>query len=525
MSATEAGRVVSLCAGIEASISAVKALAAARLADVGTWKAEGYRSAEEQLADRTGVGTGQARRQLQNARRLSDNPEVAQAALSGQLSAQQAELVAAGAEADRSKAGALIEMAREASLGELREEVAQVRAMKMDMEAQRQRIHAARKLRRFVDLDGVWHLMASGGVDDGMTVGSLLTPIRQRLSMVRRAGGQNPQTFDQLEYDALVALAEIACGRDGELSFTDLLDLGLFSQLPRPGSPAPPKVSSPALSPSRPTGASPLEAPEPVPSPPMVPPGRAPAGLLPRNPASGLPVGDFSGPPVATLFDVPSPPEVEPVTPGALEPSVRPEPPGPPGAPETDGPSPQPAPFRPSKLMGRPVQLMIRVDLDTLLRGVPIEGELCEIPGYGPVPVSVIKDLTASGSVFVSAVLTRSQQIVGVYRYGRRPSASQQTALDFLYPSCAVRGCNRKAALEYEHRVDWKDTHYTVYDLMDRLCWFHHQQKTKRGWMLVEGTGKRAFVAPDDPRHPGRHPRHRTSVAPGRPECASPVPP
>ncbi|MDE3206193.1 MAG: hypothetical protein KGQ66_18450, partial [Acidobacteriota bacterium] len=64
--------------------------------------------------------------------------------------------------------------------------------------------------------------------------------------------------------------------------------------------------------------------------------------------------------------------------------------------------------------------------------------------------------------------------------------------------------CNRKAGLEYEHRIDWQHTHYTVYDLMDRLCWFHHQQKTNHGWMLIEGTGKRAFVAPDDPRHP-RH--------------------
>ena len=66
----EAGRVVSLCAAIEGSVATLKALAAARLADGGSWRSEGYRSAEEQLADRTGVGTGQARRQLQNGRRL-----------------------------------------------------------------------------------------------------------------------------------------------------------------------------------------------------------------------------------------------------------------------------------------------------------------------------------------------------------------------------------------------------------------------------------------------------------------------
>ncbi len=160
---------------------------------------------------------------------------------------------------------------------------------------------------------------------------------------------------------------------------------------------------------------------------------------------------------------------------------------------------------------------MIRVDLDVLLRGVALEGELCQIPGYGPVPVSVVQDLVANGSTFVSALLTRSEAVCGVYRFGRRPNAAQQTALDFLYPSCAVKGCNRKASLEYEHRQDWHRTHFTVYDLMDRLCWFHHQQKTHHGWQLVEGVGKRAFVPPEDLRHP----RHATPPRPSLPPPGS----
>jgi hypothetical protein len=57
--------------------------------------------------------------------------------------------------------------------------------------------------------------------------------------------------------------------------------------------------------------------------------------------------------------------------------------------------------------------------------------------------------------------------------------------------------------LENDHRVDWSATHLTVFDLLDRLCPAHHRLKTVEGWRLVEGTGKRAFVPPDDPRHPG----------------------
>ncbi len=64
-----------------------------------------------------------------------------------------------------------------------------------------------------------------------------------------------------------------------------------------------------------------------------------------------------------------------------------------------------------------------------------------------------------------------------------------------------------------DHRVDWAKSHITVLDLLDRLCGHHHGLKTHEGWALVEGRGKRAFVAPDDPRHPG-HPR-RANAPPG----------
>jgi hypothetical protein len=55
--------------------------------------------------------------------------------------------------------------------------------------------------------------------------------------------------------------------------------------------------------------------------------------------------------------------------------------------------------------------------------------------------------------------------------------------------------------------------HVTVFELLDRLCKMHHDLKTYQGWGLVEGKGKRAFVAPEDPRHP----RHGPSAAPPGP--------
>ena len=149
-------------------------------------------------------------------------------------------------------------------------------------------------------------------------------------------------------------------------------------------------------------------------------------------------------------------------------------------------------------------KIIVRVDLPALLRGRPAEGEVCEVAGYGPVAVSAVRDLMDTGDPFLAAVATKGQAVVGVAHLGRRPTAHQKTALEWLYPTCAVEGCAAVAFLEVDHREDWASSHRTVLDLLDRLCSHHHDLKTREGWALVRGRGKREFVPPDDPRHPRR---------------------
>jgi hypothetical protein len=121
---------------------------------------------------------------------------------------------------------------------------------------------------------------------------------------------------------------------------------------------------------------------------------------------------------------------------------------------------------------------------------------VCELAGYGPVAVSAIRDLIDTADPFLAAVVTAGEAVVGVAHLGRRPRAARQTALEWLYPTCAVEGCSAVARLENDHRVDWAASHLTVLDLLDRLCPHHHRLKTREGWRLVEGRGKRAFVPP-----------------------------
>ena len=116
-------------------------------------------------------------------------------------------------------------------------------------------------------------------------------------------------------------------------------------------------------------------------------------------------------------------------------------------------------------------------------------------------PVSVVTDLLAEGDTFLAAVITKGQKVTGVAHLGRRPTAAQVSGLQWLYPTCAVEGCSAMAR-QWDHREDWSKTHRTPFDGIDGYCCHDHDKKTYDGWALVEGVGKRAFVGPDDPRHP-----------------------
>ena len=98
-------------------------------------------------------------------------------------------------------------------------------------------------------------------------------------------------------------------------------------------------------------------------------------------------------------------------------------------------------------------KVIVRVDLEALLRGYPIEGEVCEIAGFGPVAVSAVRDMIDTDDPFLAAVATRGEKLVGVAHLGRRPNALQQTALQWLYPSCANESCSAQARLDYDHRA------------------------------------------------------------------------
>ena len=177
-----------------------------------------------------------------------------------------------------------------------------------------------------------------------------------------------------------------------------------------------------------------------------------------------------------------------------------------------------------------PTKVIVRIDWDALVRGWPIGGEVSEIAGVGPVPVSLVQTMIRSGDAFLAAVVTKGADVLNVAHLGRQPTAKQRTGIEWLSPTCTTEGCNTSAHLEIDHRHDWADTKLTLLGWLDRLCTFHHARKTRESWALVDGHGKRPMVPPEDPRHPRNAgaeppPRFVTSErgrSRGRPRRAAP---
>ena len=142
---------------------------------------------------------------------------------------------------------------------------------------------------------------------------------------------------------------------------------------------------------------------------------------------------------------------------------------------------------------------LLRIDLEALVRGKVEGDELCEITGLGPIPIRLARQLL--GESILHLVITSGKDVATTVHLGRGPNAAQKVALLWSQPFCSNSACGRTHQ-ESDHREPYADVRETWLGNIDGLCGHDHDLKTYKGWDLVEGTGRRAFVAPDDPRHP-----------------------
>jgi Domain of unknown function (DUF222) len=445
---------------VERLAAAGKTLLARRLAQTHRPEKAGAKTAAEELARRSGTSTGAARDALDTSARLPEQPAVEQAVRRGELSLAQAAVVSAAVAANPAEENRLVELARQVSVPELRDECARVRvAADPDPVATNRRLHAQRRLRRWTDSEGFWNLHAKGTPQAGAAFNAVLDALTDQVfRAARRAGGREP--VEAYGFDALMALADQAVDSAADQP----------NRIGRPGQPA--------------TGAAADQSVETGPN----------GGDCGPNHAAGL---DLS---LAALGEGDGAMRLGEANADRGRPGPRD------GEPAAAAAVPRP---RLSERLNPRYLALLRVDVAALRRGRVDGEELCEIRGVGPVPVPVAERLL--GQAVLHLVITRGTDVLNVTHLGRGPTAAQKIALAWASPGCTVLGCWRTRT-ENDHREPWSQTRHTRLDELDPLCTYHHDLKTRFGWALVDGTGKRRMVPPDDPRHP----RHRANPPGGR---------
>ncbi len=141
--------------------------------------------------------------------------------------------------------------------------------------------------------------------------------------------------------------------------------------------------------------------------------------------------------------------------------------------------------FEDHPIVSRPPRcnVMVRVDLDALLRGSANPGECCEIDGQGPIPVPMARDL--ANDSFLRLVFHQSGDIRAVSTLGRTINRRLRIALAARDRCCVVPGCGATSGLEIDHVIPFADGGPTELDNLALLCHHHHFLKTFEGWSLV----------------------------------------
>ena len=477
---------------IERLGSAGKTLLARRIAASHQRDREGTRSAAESLARKAGSSTAAAKDAMDTSHRLVELPGVEGALRRGELSQAQAAAISSAADADPSAEQRLLELASRVSLAELREECARVKASAdPDPEATNRRIHAQRRLRHYRDGEGGWNLSARGTAQAGAAFLTVLNAITDAIfTAARRDGRKEP--VEAYAFDALMAMAEHAAGGDQPAPAATKSDhhdhhASDTSSEPVRARRAPVDASGSANPPD--DAIAPRGADE------ATPPGGIHGGPGVVDGGRKLDGGELQDAAVGMGRLVPG-------DPGIFRATGRPV-----------------CPVPPSRWSNLRYLAILRVDAAALRRGHIAGEELCEIAGVGPVPISVARNLL--GEAILKLVITDGVDVANVTHLGRGPTTAQKIALLWTNPRCSVQGCDRRR-IEYDHQKPWADTKHTRLDELDPLCGFHHDLKTRLHWALVPGTGKRAFVSPDDPRHPSRQPARAGPTASNtRPPAAS----
>jgi hypothetical protein len=148
------------------------------------------------------------------------------------------------------------------------------------------------------------------------------------------------------------------------------------------------------------------------------------------------------------------------------------------------------APARPDSM------IHVVVDYEALMRGHTVAGERCEIPGIGPIPVALARQM--SEDAILKVLLTKGVDVMAVAHGGYTVPAHLRSAVEVRDPKCIVPRCNNRRNLQIDHRNAFGRTQVTKLEDLGRLCRWHHYMKTFLGYTYRGGPGKWEWIPPEN---------------------------
>ena len=205
-SAQAAERLFDDVLAMERSAVALRLRLAARFAEN-----HGAKAADD-LAKKSGTSKGKAKGTLETAKKLKDQPQVEDALRNGELSEDQASLVADAAAVNPAATGGLLDKAKNSSVNDLRDACGRAKAAADgDEEATHHRIHKQRHFRTGTTSEGAFWGSILGTTVAGADFMAHLQPFRDRIFTRNREAGVH-DTSEQMDFDALMAMARAAYG-------------------------------------------------------------------------------------------------------------------------------------------------------------------------------------------------------------------------------------------------------------------------------------------------------------------------
>jgi hypothetical protein len=145
---------------------------------------------------------------------------------------------------------------------------------------------------------------------------------------------------------------------------------------------------------------------------------------------------------------------------------------------------------------GPETMIHVVVDHQALMRGHTQAGEQCQIPGIGPIPVTLARQL--SEDAILKVLVTDGVDVKAVAHAGRTIPAHLRSALEVRDPKCIVPRCDRTVGLQIDHRETYGRTRVTRLEDLGRLCGWHHHLKTFLGYTYRGGPGTWEWIPPEN---------------------------